>query len=1010
VDARFALLLACFFLSGFAALLYQTAWTRELSFVFGTSELAVAAVLAAYMGGLALGAAAAARYAMRLRRPVLAYGVLELAIALSALSVPAGIRLINALYVGLLGGGSELLEGGAAAAAVFQLGAAFAVLLPPTAFMGATLPLLARHAVRSEAQIGSRVGVLYAVNTAGAIAGTLCAAFWLMPELGLRRTVWAGAALNGLVFALAALLARGAAIPPTPEGTRAAPTPAAGAAAWILPAIALSGAVSFAYEVLWTRLLGHLLGASLDAFASMLASFLLGIALGSAFAARLATSRERAAVGFGVAQLGIAFTSYGAFLLADRLPELSLRLGAGPGAPLASAALAAATLLPITLCIGATFPFAVRLLARTPGQAAGATARVYAWNTVGAIVGALGAGFVLLPRLGFEGTVSVGVAASLGLAVVTALSVRPRRTRLAAVAAAAGVVLLALPARPPWALLSSSPLSERPARGEVAYAAVGRSSTVLLFDLGPKFRLYSNGLPEATVERVGLLPLSRVASLMGLLPALLRPEARDLLVVGLGGGTVLEPVASTVESIDVIELEPEMLTSNQRMAGERAIDPLADPRVRVHIGDARGVLQLTEKRYDAIVSQPSHPWTAGASHLYTREFFAMVRSRLKPDGVFVQWIGLQYLDEALLRSLAATLVGVFGHVEVYQPGAIGGLLFAASGEPLAALEGARRALQAAPEDFAPLGLHRVEDLAAARVLDEVGTRALAEGGALNTDDHNLLASRASRLGEAALDLRSVRRLWKDHDPLLAGIDGLDRSALIRRLVATGFKERAIALALSEEGAPEETGLGWVELGLARPARAARHFTRALELAPDAGDAVAGLVASRPFAFAQGRSVAGISEGDLDDRLVALIAGRRHAAAEDWDAVAALDAELGRIGPGEASFEEASRLRARWRLATEDPEAGAEAQAIVETLLSRNWLPLDALLRARAAIAADRPVAAWGSLMRIAEMSPEHQQREALVEPALEIAEALPEETARDLRIRLRSGRARTARQ
>jgi spermidine synthase len=140
MDARFALLLACFFLSGFAALLYQTAWTRELSFVFGTSELAVAAVLAAYMGGLALGAAAAARYALRLRRPVLAYGVLEAAIALSALSVPAGIRLINAVYVGVLGGGAELPEGGAAAASVFQLGAAFAVLLPPTAFMGATLP------------------------------------------------------------------------------------------------------------------------------------------------------------------------------------------------------------------------------------------------------------------------------------------------------------------------------------------------------------------------------------------------------------------------------------------------------------------------------------------------------------------------------------------------------------------------------------------------------------------------------------------------------------------------------------------------------------------------------------------------------------------------------------------------------------------------------------------------------------------------------------------------------
>src|SRR5262245_19788241 len=456
MDARFALLLGCFLLSGFAALLYQTAWTRELSFIFGTSELAVAAVLAAYMGGLALGAAAAARYAGRLRRPVLVYGVLELAIAVSALSVPFALRVLNALYVGWFGGSSELPASGATPATLFQLGAAFAVLLPPTVFMGATLPLLARHAVRSEAEIGSRVGLLYAVNTTGAIAGTLCAAFLLMPALGLRRTVWVGAALNGVVFGLAALLARRSAGTPVQPAGAESPAFAEGAA-WMLPAIALSGAVSFAYEVLWTRLLGHLLGGSLDAFATMLASFLLGIALGSAVAARLATSRERAAIGFGVSQLGIACIGYGVFALAGRLPELSFRLRAGPQDPLASAALAASALLPITLCIGATFPFAVRLLARSPEQASAATARIYAWNTVGAIAGALGAGFQLLPRLGFEGTVNVCVAASLALAMVTALASRPRRRLLAASAAAAAVVLIALPARTPWELLKSSP-------------------------------------------------------------------------------------------------------------------------------------------------------------------------------------------------------------------------------------------------------------------------------------------------------------------------------------------------------------------------------------------------------------------------------------------------------------------------------------------------------------------------------------------------------------------------
>ncbi len=1000
MDTRLALLLACFFLSGFAALLYQTAWTRELSFVFGTSELAVAAVLAAYMGGLALGAAAAARYATRLRRPVLVYGVLELAIAVSALSVPAGIRLINGLYVGLLGGGSELSRDGVSLAALFQLGAAFAVLLPPTAFMGATLPLLARHAVRREDEIGRRVGTLYAVNTAGAIAGTVLAAFWLMPELGLRRTVWVGAALNGAVFALAALLARGAA----PLSASAPDAAGRAGAVWILPAIAVSGAVSFAYEVLWTRLLGHLLGSSLEAFATMLASFLLGIALGSAVAARLATSRERAGVGFGLAQLGIALASYAAFAAADLLPGLFVRLDAGLRAPVAGAAVAAAPLLPITLCIGATFPFAVRLLARHPEQAAAATARVYAWNTVGAIAGALGAGFLLLPGLGFDGTLNLAVGTSLALAGLTALSIRPRRARLAAVAAAGLIVLLALPARPPWVLLTSSSLTREPAEGEVVFAAVGRSSSVVVLDQGDGFRVNSNGLPESKIPREGIVQQERVSLWLGLLPSLLRPDARELLVIGLGGGVALEPIPSTLEAIDVIELEPEVLRANQRIGPARAIDPLADPRVHVHIGDARGLLQLTGKRYDAIVSQPSHPWTAGASHLYTQEFFALVRSRLAPAGVFVQWIGLVFVDEALLRSLVATLFEVFAHVEVYQPHPMA-LLFAASEAPLG-IEGARRALATAPADYARFGIHRVEDFAATRVLDEAGARSLAAGAVPNSDDHNLLAARAYRLGRQALRVDAARLLLEDLDPLLADSGGLDSQALIRRLVDWGFDQRAASLVRSWTGAEQLKGSGWIELGRGRYGRAARDFTRALALAPDSADALDGLIASRRAAILAGVDDSGIDESRLEPHQRALISGWRHARTEDWDEVAALDAELGRIAPGDALFDEASRLRINWRLAAGGPEAGAEALAIADAVLARRWHAGDALLRAAAAIAAERPSSAWGALEDISRL-PLGPQTRALSRQALQLAQALPDEIAGDLRARLarRAGRA-----
>lgn len=997
MDRRFALLLACFFLSGFAALLYQTAWTRELSFVFGTSDLAVAAVLAAYMGGLALGAAAASRIASRLRRPVLAYGLLELGVAVCALLVPWEIRAVNALYVALLGGGSALPETGDTGRTLLQLGAAFGVLLPPTAFMGATLPLLARHAVRRKEQIASRVGVLYAVNTAGAIAGTLLAAFLMMPALGLRHTVWSGAAVNAAVFGFAALLARRAPLPPVP----AEPPREATAVrerdgfSWVLPAMGLSGAVSFAYEVLWTRLLAHLLGASIHAFATMLASFLLGIALGSAVAARLATTRQRAVLGFTVSQLGIALTSYAVFALSNRLPGLSVSLGAGPASPLASVGVAVAALLPITLCIGATFPFAVRAVALRPEQAAAVTARIYAWNTMGAIAGALGAGFVLLPGLGFEGTLTAGVAANLALAALAALATPPRR-RLAAVAAVAGGLALALaPARPPWTLLTSSPMRPRPQAGEITYAAVGRTASVLLIERDGQYHLSTNGLPEASIDAVGMVPKIDVAQWLGVLPVLVRPESRDLLVVGLGGGVALEFMPRAYENVDVIELEPEVVAANRKIAAERARDPLADPRVHVHIGDARGTLQLTAKRYDAIISQPSHPWTAGASHLYTREFFSLVRSHLEPDGVFVQWIGMSFVDEALLRSLLATLLEVFPHVELYRPQTYG-MLFVASREPIDGLAGGTRALAAAPADFAPLGLDRLEDFASAWALDEVGVRALAEGATLNLDDRNLLAARSAQLGKAALDPARARALLEGHDPL-RDAPGLDRSALVRALTNRGQPERAIDVAMADDGAREEAALGWVELAAGRSTRAARHFERALSIDPGDRDALRGRMASHRFAPTAG---GGGSGAEPSVPYAALAEAWRHAQARQWDAVAALDGTLARIRPGDALFEVATRLRVTQRLATRDPEAAAEGEGLAETLLLRHWSPDDALLHARAAAAAGRFAAARGSLQRIAEAVGASRRGRALAARALEVAEALPDDAAGDVRLQL----------
>jgi hypothetical protein len=229
---------------------------------------------------------------------------------------------------------------------------------------------------------------------------------------------------------------------------------------------------------------------------------------------------------------------------------------------------------------------------------------------------------------------------------------------------------------------------------------------------------------------------------------------------------------------------------------------------------------------------------------------------------------------------------------------------------------------------------------------------------------------------------------------------LDRFALIRRLVAIDLSERATTLANTQEGARRETELGLIDLGLAKRGRAFRHFQRALALAPDSSEALAGLAESRAFDLAKGAPVEGMPEAIPDGPVATVIASWRHAEAGEWDTVAALDAELGRIEPGEGLFEEASRLRIDWRLSTRDPARAGEALAIAERLLLRQWNPADAVLHARAAILADRPRVAWGSLSQIARKLPGYTRRGSIRAAALEVAKELPDELAEDVRARL----------
>jgi spermidine synthase len=763
------LICLCFFLSGVAALIYQTAWTRQFALVFGTSELAVAAVLAAYMGGLALGAALVGRRLNRIRKPLRTYAWLELGIGAGALLVPMLLALAGRVVVALFGHQPTVPSTGFGGLVIWQLICAFLVLLVPTTFMGATLPMLTRYTVTSQAQIGQRVGLLYAWNTAGAVLGALGGALWILPAVGLARTVWIAVAINVCVAIVALLLSRHKKFQTVPD---AAPVSAAAAHTsltdtvprfhWVLPLMLVSGAVSFLHEVLWMRMLSHVLSSSLYAFGVMVASFLAGIAAGGAVGAALAKQRDTAARWLAISELAVAATAIIAWRLLVSVPlnnsSLTTRV-------LYSLAL----LFPMACAIGVTYPLAVRVLATDVDSAGRSSARVYSWNTIGAILGSLAAGFFIVPALRYEGAVQLAVIASAMLAVVAVLLWRAgwRGLTASAVVAASLIVAVVFRPGPPESLLRYSTLRVNGA-GEIFHYGVGRSAAVVTLRTGYEFLLRDNGLPEASIDLASSVPTRYVEAWMTPLAALARPAARELLVVGLGGGRVIEEVPASIRNIDVIELEPEVIRANQKMAPLRIRDPLADPRVNLIVNDARGALDLTDRRYDIIASQPSHPWTAGASHLYTRQFMQQVRQHLNPGGVMVQWMNTDFLDEPLLRSWLATIASVFPEVQLYRP-ASATLLVLASDHPLAAeldLAATGAAIAADQRTYGAVGINVPEDLLIARVADTAGVHAIVADATPITDDRNRFATQSLYDAGVYRNTSHMGRILMEQDPLL----------------------------------------------------------------------------------------------------------------------------------------------------------------------------------------------------------------------------------------------------
>jgi spermidine synthase len=667
------LLLLLFFVSGTSALIYQVLWLRLLALVFGVTVWAVATVVASFMAGLAIGSYGAGRMVDRARNPLLWFGIAEGAVGLAALATPSALTIAERVYTALYAIAPDQIV--ILTAARFIVSSA--VLIVPTTLMGATLPIVVKSSLTQGGGLDSRVGLLYAVNTTGAVVGTLLAGFLLIGAIGMSASF--GIAVAGNVFiAIAAIGASRfvAKAAPRAGGVSTTSAPAdqsidlsARARRAVLIVFTLSGATSMAQEVIWFRLLVFFQQISTYAFTTMLAAFLTGIAGGSYLAALLMRRRMNWLQLLAILECAIAVLTVGGLLAlaaTERiLPSIMVRLGPEfrEAAPVAAGVASFLALLPMTTLLGVAFPIGLRLWAAGSDASGGQSGRdigtFYSLNVIGAILGSVLAGFVLLPGIGSRASLIVTSAITLGggLLLASTMPNRRRAIEIGVLGTAAFVGLVAI-APDPFDVINRF----RYGGHEVVWREEGVQTTVSVHRLPDRsLAMFLDGHNQATDSGYD------IHVEIGTMPLALHPRPRSALVIGLGGGATAGAVAAFpgVE-VDVVELSGSVARGSELFRHING-DVLHRTNVRLIVEDGRNHLMLTPKRYDVITADIIWPYHAGAGNLYSREYFQLARNALADDGVMLQWLGK--MGATRHKLVMRTFLDVFPEATLWKQGA-----------------------------------------------------------------------------------------------------------------------------------------------------------------------------------------------------------------------------------------------------------------------------------------------------------------------------------------------------
>ncbi len=754
---NFPIILLLFFFSGVTSLIYEVLWLKELGLLFGNASYAMATTLTAFFAGLGVGSLHWGRWVSTSRNALRLYGLLELGVAGCA----AGYFLILQAYAFIYPQLFSWLGDNRSAFTLVKFALSLLILFPPAWFMGGTLPVISHFVVSEAEQLGSRVSLLYAVNTFGAVGGVFLAGFLLPGILGFANSYLLAMSMTVLVSLTAIVLSGTHRCRPmrqkaTGQHRNTIPFP--------LSMLAfLSGLLMLSLQVLWGRMFAQVLQNSVYTFAVILMVFLCSLALAGVLANRLMCLRlNKELMMFALLMGGalwVAVTPFEFIYFTDNLRYIGSDTG---WSNYLLSVLSAAFLImgPPLLLLGCVFPLLIKLHEQKEGITGAIVGHLAAINTAGAIAGSLLAGFVILDTLGLW----AGIRLMAVVYMLTAwlwLGDWAVRKSIALVPAAAILLVVSVLDTSKLPVVSVDPVVE----GEsLLQVWEGSSGTVAVIRRGEYLKLKVNNY--YTLGGTGSFEFEQ---LQGYLPVLLHTDPESVYVLGMGTGITAGAVLSyPVDKLVVTELIPEVVTAAEKYFGRYNNHLFFDPRVSVVVEDGRNYLRGTQQKFDVIISDLFVPWKAGAGNLYSLEHYQTVKSHLNGQGVFMQWLPAYQLSAGEFNVIARTMLKVFPQVTVWRGDfsalkPIIGLLGHRSAQPLTKNALLFRNQNAAARQI-PLLAYFVGNLEP--------LRGQFEAVPLNTDDHPVIEFQAP-ITQRRIKSGTLR--WIAGDELIAFMQRLMRA-------------------------------------------------------------------------------------------------------------------------------------------------------------------------------------------------------------------------------------------